>query len=51
MQILLQCFAERLDWYNYGISSVNRTATFIACSIIARLLLQVYLNDLDFLSL
>lgn len=35
MQIFAQYFTERLDWFNYGISSANRTAAFIACAIIA----------------
>lgn len=30
-----QSFAERLDWFGYGVSSANRTAAFIACAIVA----------------
>ena len=33
--ILLAQISERLDWFGYGISSANRTASFIACLIIA----------------
>lgn len=36
MEILAQAMApERLDWFGYGVSSINRTAAFIACAIIA----------------
>lgn len=35
MSVIAQIGVERLDWFGFGIGSANRTAAFIACSIVA----------------
>lgn len=42
MTILFAQVVERLDWFGYGISSVNRTGAFAACASLACLALSAF---------